>query len=53
MISRGKKAIPEFLLQYGRAEVTLESDEQQISRLMEPQGLHHKRAQILMKFSYK
>ncbi|XP_065916625.1 methyl-CpG-binding domain protein 4-like isoform X3 [Dysidea avara] len=50
----GKKAIPvlkEFLAQYGSAEVTMKSDEQQISQLMEPLGLHHKRAQILMKFS--
>ena len=29
----------------------MKSDEQQISQLMEPLGLHHKRAQILMKFS--
>jgi len=56
VISTGTKAIPvlkEFLHQYGSAEVTLESDEQQISQLMEPLGLHHKRAQILMKFSSK
>jgi len=53
-ISTGKKAIPvlkEFLIQYDSAEVTVNSDEEQISQLMEPLGLHRKRAQILMQFS--
>lgn len=54
--SVGKKAIPvlkEFLVQYDCAEVTVNSDQGQIAQLMEPLGLHHKRAQILMQFSSK
>ena len=55
-VSVGKKAIPvlrEFLVQYNSAEVTVNSDQGQIAQLMEPLGLHHKRAQILMQFSSK
>ena len=55
-VSVGKKAIPvlrEFLVQYNSAEVTVNSDQEQIAQLMEPLGLHHKRAQILMQFSSK
>ena len=55
-VSVGKKAIPvlkEFLVQHNSAEVTVNSDEKQIAQLMEPLGLHHKRAQILMQFSSK
>lgn len=54
MIFVGKKAIPvlrEFLVDYDSAEVTVNSDQKQIAQLMEPLGLHHKRAQILMQFS--
>ena len=52
----GKKAMPvlkEFLVQYNGAKVTVNSDEEQIAQLMEPLGLHHKRAQILIQFSSK
>lgn len=55
-LSIGKKAIPvlrEFLVQYDSAKVTINSDQEQIAQLMEPLGLHHKRAQILMQFSSK
>jgi len=55
-VSVGKKAIPvlrEFLVQYSSAEVTVDSDQKQIAQLMEPLGLHHKRAQILVQFSSK
>lgn len=31
--------------------MTVSSDEEKIAQLMEPLGLHHKRAQILMQFS--
>ncbi|XP_077547650.1 methyl-CpG-binding domain protein 4-like [Haemaphysalis longicornis] len=50
----GKAAIPvlwQFLALYPTAQAAIEADPQEIAQLLQPLGLHRKRAAIIQKFS--